>query len=70
MLMQQPVEVVKAVVAESHIYSKKFIHRTEVLAMTVAGHMVMLHSQVLAKLVSHKSCEMWYIFMTERFNTG
>ena len=63
-------EVVNAIVAEAHIYSKKFIQRTEVLAMTLAGHMVMLHFQVLAKLVSHKSCEMWYIFMTERFNTS
>lgn len=62
-LVQQLVEVVKAAVAEAHIYSKKFIHRAEVLAMTLAGHVVMLHSQVLAKLMSHKSWEMWYIFM-------
>lgn len=47
--VKQLVEVVKAVVAEAHICNKKCMHKTEVLAMILAGHMVMLHSQVLAK---------------------
>lgn len=38
--------------------------------MLLAGHMVMLHSQIVAKIMSHESCEMWYIFMRERFNTA
>lgn len=38
--------------------------------MTSAGHMVMLHSQVVATLMNHESCVMWHIFMRERFKTG
>ena len=68
--MQQLVEIVEAAVAEAHIYSNKFMHSTEVLAMELAGHMVMLHSQVMANLMSYESCEMWCIFMKERFSTG
>lgn len=37
MLMPQSVEVVSGAVAEALIYSKKFIQRSEVLAMTLAG---------------------------------
>lgn len=68
--MQQLVEIVEAAVAEAHIYSNKFMRSTEVLAMELAGHVVMLHSQVMANLMSYESCEMWCIFMKERFSNG
>ena len=54
--MEQLVEVVEAAVAEAYIYTSKFMHSIEDLAMELAGLMVMLHSQVMAKLMNCESC--------------
>lgn len=61
-------EVVEAAVAEAYIYTSKFMHSIEDLAMELAGLMVMLHSQVMAKLMNCESCKMWCIFMRKGFS--
>lgn len=43
-------EILEAALAEADIYSHKLMHSTKVLDMAFAGHMVMLHSQVVVNL--------------------
>lgn len=39
----------------------------EILAMEFTDHMVILHSQMMTNLMSYESCEVWCIFLKERF---
>lgn len=56
----------EAAIAEAHIYNNKFMGRIEILAMEFTDCMVMLHSQMMANLMSCESCEFWCIFLKER----
>lgn len=65
---EEPVEEVRAAVAEATFFSDVFTHEAEGPVFTDAGRMVVPNTQVVSELMDHERCKQEDILVVEGFH--